>query len=61
VESGWPFGNRPTPRRMWMLYRAGYFAECEINPLGQELRSYECGAFVMGRVFETAALADASP
>ena len=54
MEPGWPFGNRPTPRRVWTVWKAGQLTECEINahPLGFELRLYVGGDFYYSRAFE---------
>jgi len=59
-EPGWPFGNRPTPRRIWALWKSGVFQACEISghPLGCEVRFYEQGELLLSRVYETSALAE---
>lgn len=28
-EPGWPLGNRPTPRKAWVLWKMGDLMECE--------------------------------
>src|SRR2546430_1933865 len=60
METGWPFGNRPVPRRMWSVWKSGRLAEREINahPLGHEVRSYERGDLTLGQVFPTSQLTE---
>jgi hypothetical protein len=54
---------RRPPRRakVWSLWKAGRFADCEINahPLGHEVRFYDQGDLRLCRVFETPELAEA--
>jgi hypothetical protein len=59
-ELGWPFGNRPTPRCIWALWKSGVVQSCEINghPLGCEVRLYEKGELLLSRVYGTIALAE---
>ncbi len=61
TEPGWPFGGRPTPRRLWALWKAGRLMECEINahPLGHEVRVYVQQEFLWSQVFPSEALAEA--
>src|SRR5437870_127402 len=61
METGWPFGNRPVPRKMWSVRRSGRPAECEINahPLRHEVRFYERGDLTLSQVLPTSQLAEA--
>lgn len=61
IDPGWPFGNRPKPRRVWALWKGGRLMECEINahPLGHEVRVYVQGDFHYSRALTTIELADA--
>lgn len=36
TEPGWPFGNRPTPRLLWEVWKSGRIMSCEMNehPIG---------------------------
>ena len=62
-EPGWPFGNRPAPRKVWALWKSGRVMECEINghPLGYELRIYMGGTFLTGQTFATGGLQGVAP
>jgi hypothetical protein len=46
-EPDWPFGNRPTARLLWELWKTGRVMSCEMNehPLGWEIRCYLRGQF----------------
>lgn len=61
MEPGWPFDNRPTPRRVWSVWKTGRLMECEINehPLGFELRVYLGFDFHYSHAHPTRELAEA--
>jgi hypothetical protein len=61
TEPGWPFGNRPTPRRLWSVWNTGRLIECEVNghPLGHELRVYVQGDLYYSRAHVTLGEAEA--
>lgn len=54
-EPGWPFRNRPTPTKLWSVWKTGRLMECEINahPLGHEVRVYLQGDFHWSRALPT--------
>jgi hypothetical protein len=60
-EPGWPFGNRPKPKRLWALWKTGRLIEAETNehPLGHELRVYVQGDFHYSHAHATRELAEA--
>jgi len=60
-EPGWPFGDRPTPRLLWEVWKAGRVMSCEMDthPLGVEIRTYQTGEFQSSQVFEFTELAEA--
>ena len=60
-EPGWPFGNRPPPRLLWELWKAGRVMSCEMNehPLGWEIRCYLRGDFHYSNVQRSQHLAEA--
>lgn len=61
MEPGWPFGGRPTPERVWSLWKTGWLMEAEINahPLGYELRVYLRGDYLYSLVHPTREQAEA--